>query len=301
MAQQFHTAFSSKVEGAGLIAGGPFWCAQGRVLDALNRCMKTALGNPDPNVSLTEAKKLFANQLIDNPSLIARSRVFILSGTKDEVILSDVAESLVETYKLWGAKNIRFENKIAVGHAFPTLDYGNPCSTPADPPFISNCNRDIAGEMLTYLLGNLEPRKPQNPARLFTFNQLLNVSTAEADILSLGPKGYAYIPEGCEVPETSGCRIHIVFHGCKQGLEDIQTSFVIKTGYNEWAEANNLVIVYPQVIKNPFTNPNACWDWWGYSGADYHTKKGTQMRHVMKLVESLRGGTLRLKSFSSSN
>ncbi len=301
MAQQLHTAFSSKIEGAGMIAGGPFWCAQGKVLDALNRCMKTTLGNPDPKVSVAQAKRLFTAQLIDNPSYLASSRVYILSGTKDEIILSGVVESLVETYKLWGTKNIRFENKLMVGHAFATLDYGNPCATAADPPFISHCSRDIAGEILTYLLGHLEPRKPQNPARLFTFDQLQNIDTAEAETLSMGQKGYAYVPEGCEDPQVSGCRIHIAFHGCKQALEDVQTAFVTKIGYNEWAQANRIVIVYPQVVKNLLTNPNACWDWWGYSGADYHTKKGPQMRHVMKLVEELQRGVLRLKKLNIRN
>jgi hypothetical protein len=34
-------------------------------------------------------------------------------------------------------------------------------------------------------------------------------------------------------------------------------------------------------------NPNGCWDWWGYSGEDYATKKGAQMQAVKQLIEAV--------------
>ncbi len=54
-----------------------------------------------------------------------------------------------------------------------------------------------------------------------------------------------------------------MFHGCLQTLEDIQDLFYTKTGYNEWAEANNIIVVYPQAKKSTVfpLNPNGCWDW----------------------------------------
>jgi len=39
------------------------------------------------------------------------------------------------------------------------------------------------------------------------------------------------------------------------------------SGYNELAEKNDIVILYPQAETStlfPF-NPKGCWDWWGYS------------------------------------
>ena len=48
MAGQFHVAFSGEVVGAGIVAGGPYGCAEGRLLTALRRCMSTGLGEPDP-------------------------------------------------------------------------------------------------------------------------------------------------------------------------------------------------------------------------------------------------------------
>jgi poly(3-hydroxybutyrate) depolymerase len=38
MASQFHVAFSSRVEGVGILAGGPFYCAMDDVALAEGRC-----------------------------------------------------------------------------------------------------------------------------------------------------------------------------------------------------------------------------------------------------------------------
>src|SRR5690606_19287698 len=89
----------------------------------------------------------------------------------------------------------------------------------------------------------------------------------------------------------------IAFHGCKQTLDDIQTTFVTETGYNGWAESNKIVVIYPQAEKNLLiNNPNGCWDWWGYSDNKYHTKESPQMRVVMKLVKGIREGRIRMNA-----
>jgi poly(3-hydroxybutyrate) depolymerase len=49
-------------------------------------------------------------------------------------------------------------------------------------------------------------------------------------------------------------------------------------------------VLYPQVMKrySPFVfNPRGCWDWWGYTGTNYHTKAAPQMRSVMKMIDRL--------------
>lgn len=285
-----------------MIAGGPFHCAKGQVLDALTKCMKTSMGTPSSADSINEAQKLFRDKLIDNPKNLNSSRVYILSGTKDEIIVQKVSDVLVETYKSWGLhpEAIKYENKLPAGHAFPTDNFGNPCATPAERPYISKCGRDVAGEILSHILGYLRPRKPAKNSRFFTFDQMYPLGQDSVDIekLSMHKTGYAYIPEGCEYPEAAGCRIHVAFHGCNQSLDDIQTTFITKAGYNAWAEANKIVVIYPQVVKSLILNPYACWDWWGYTGADYHTKKGLQMKQVMRIVEALQGGALQLRQTS---
>lgn len=46
----------------------------------------------------------------------------------------------------------------------------------------------------------------------------------------------------------------------------INDEYVSHAGYNEVGEANNIIILYPQVQPTGLTNPNGCWDWWGYTG-----------------------------------
>src|SRR3712207_6076718 len=42
MALQFHVGFSEMVRGAGVVAGGPYFCAEGQLIpNALFRCMQT--------------------------------------------------------------------------------------------------------------------------------------------------------------------------------------------------------------------------------------------------------------------
>lgn len=298
MAQQFHTAYSSQVSGVGIVAGGPYFCAKGKVVDALNRCMKTMMGTPSAKDSLAEASKLSGRE-IDPISNIKNAKVYAISGTKDDTVLQKVSDVNIETYKAWGVtpENILYENKLAVGHAFPTDHFGNACSVASQSPFISNCGRDIAGEMLAHLLGGLLPKKSARSDRFFRFEQLQNIDGVDFDKLSMHKNAYVYLPTGCDYPALKDCRIHVAFHGCKQTLDDIQTTFITKAGYNAWAETNKIVVIYPQAIKNMLlNNPNGCWDWWGYTGSNYHTKEGLQMKQVARVVEALREGKLQLES-----
>ena len=60
-------------------------------------------------------------------------------------------------------------------------------------------------------------------------------------------------------------------------------------GYNRWADANRIVVLYPQAAQSlvaPF-NPRGCWDWWGYSGADYAARSGAQLSSVHRMLAAL--------------
>ena len=102
----------------------------------------------------------------------------------------------------------------------------------------------------------------------------------------MGATGYLYVPKVCE---KGRCRVHVAFHGCRQSAE----RFARDAGYNRWADTNRLIVLYPQVEPswNPFAfNPRGCWDWWGYSGALYHTREGAQIREVMAMLKRLAAG-----------
>ena len=34
-------------------------------------------------------------------------------------------------------------------------------------------------------------------------------------------------------------------------------------------------------------NPQGCWDWWGYTGPDYATRKGPQVLTVARMLAAL--------------
>lgn len=293
MAQQFQLAHSASVSGAGVIAGGPFFCARNQILDALNRCMKTGLGLPRGDESVAEARRAEEAGEIDSLNNLTHARILVLAGTEDQTVLPQVGEVLVKTYRELGIppENLRFINDLKIGHAFPTEGFGNPCPTPSQSPYLSKCGRDMAGEILTHLLGPLTPKLSPVEEHLKTYEQLSFTELEEERAnLSLGKKGYAYVPEGCE---AGNCRIHVAFHGCKQTLDDIQESFIRNAGYNAWAEANRIIILYPQAVKSYVpNNPNGCWDWWGYTGRNYHTKLAPQMKVIMRNIEDLKRGQL---------
>ena len=57
-------------------------------------------------------------------------------------------------------------------------------------------------------------------------------------------------------------------------------------GYNGWAAAGGIVVLYPQLTPSA-VNPNGCWDFWGYSGDDYRLQHGSQMRAVRAMIDRM--------------
>ena len=84
------------------------------------------------------------------------------------------------------------------------------------------------------------------------------------------------------------CRVHVAFHGCQQTDALIGDRFRTETGYNRWADTNDLIVLYPQAHRT-LVNPNACWDWWGYDDAQHATRNGRQMAAVRAMLDRLAG------------
>ena len=63
------------------------------------------------------------------------------------------------------------------------------------------------------------------------------------------------IPYPCT--QTS-CRLHVSFHGCHQDTEEIGNAYALHSGFNEWAQNNNIIVLYPmaQVSESRPLNPN---------------------------------------------
>jgi poly(3-hydroxybutyrate) depolymerase len=178
---------------------------------------------------------------------------------------------------------------------------------------------DLAGAILSHIYGELAPRQSLvSHARtgvevdkalgdlVVAFDQKavfdrIEPGAAAMSLInaSMANKGYIFIPEACQSGAT--CRLHVAFHGCKQGGETGEKAgygysgniFAKYAGYNEWAKTNNIVVLYPQVREwntGP-VNPQGCWDWWGqfYTHDAYHTKGGLQTRAVAEMINILLG------------
>jgi len=292
MAVQLHVAYSSIVSGAAAIAGGPYYCAQDSLWSAYLNCRRPGAATPLPATAVLreEAERQAKAGRIDPTAGLAGARAWLFTGSKDAVVTRDVVVALNAFYASYMVDAVLVRDKPA-GHALPALDAGNADCGVTASPFINDCDYDGAGELLRKLLGPLQPPVANASGRLLRFDQ--SAFAPDIKALSMGEEGYVYIPAACE---KGGCRVHVALHGCQQTLGDVGDQFVRLAGYNRWADTNQLVVLYPQVMKRAgwafgtwsfVWNPNGCWDWWGYTGPLYHTKEGPQLRAIKAMLERL--------------
>ncbi len=283
MAVQLHVAHSKSITGAGVVAGGPYFCAEGQLTTALNTCMQTFLGQPDAAALVGQARSLADAGRIDPLADLAGDRVYLFSGSQDDTVTPTVMDAARDFYLEAGVPeaSIKYVDDIAAGHAFIVEEASNACAI-TNAPFINDCDYDQAGDILQHLYGALQPAGTADPSRLFTFDQ--TEFLADPQNHGMAARGFVYIPVNCSAGET--CRLHIAFAGCKQTPDDIDDLYASTTGFNRWAESNRLVILYPQSSASS-GNPNGCWDWWGYDHPGYHTKSGRQIATVAKMAARL--------------
>ena len=279
MAVQMHLAYSSRVRGVGALAAGPYYCARGSLWTAWGPCMTGT-----PEVSRSDIERFARDQRIDPVANLSRARVWLFSGTQDRTVVPAVVEALAKQYALFGAAPVLVRDKAA-GHAMVTENAGNACAA-TEPPFINDCDYDAAGELLRHLLGSLSPPSTAASGRLVRFEQD-PFAGGNARGISMADDAFIYLPRACE---TEGCRVHVAFHGCRQGVDAIDERFVRDAGYNRWADTNRLIVLYPQAVARYVWwtfNPRGCWDWWGYTDSRYATRDGAQIRAVIAMVERL--------------
>ena len=284
-AAQFHLAFANEVKGAAILAAGPVYCAKNDLMQALGNCMNQPTATPDlPAINQYLATQQAAGKLAPATAL-ADSKVWLFSGSADATVLPQVSTALYQQYQQWIPKEaLRFINDQPFAHHFPTKQAGFTACDKSESPFIASCNYDAAGELLKHLLGGVKAQTATSSGQLITINQH-QLAAAAKD--TLAENGYLYVPQSCASGES--CRLHVSFHGCKQNAASVGQAYVTGSGLNNYADTNNIVVLYPQTTAssiNPF-NPNACWDWWGYTGADYATKEGMQLKAIHQLVQAL--------------
>jgi hypothetical protein len=335
-AHQFQIAYSGLVKGAGIVAGGPYACANQvdrieppfgnpfivrlvppRVVASLAVCTHFRASDfqqagwqfpskPDANKSREAAMRAHVEGLIDDPANLANSRIWLFHGDKDRGVPKSTVQELRKFYELMGVPvgNIEVDDGPDAYHGMPVkaLPSGrstNHCNAP-DPSFLVKCDYGAAELLLRYLYPDASSAAEglSETGRIAGFNQTEFFDEADQST-SLNETGYLYVPKACENSSESGikCRLHVAFHGCEQYSARIHNAFVREAGYNAWADASRVIVLYPQAKPWNFWaapvsgNPEGCFDWWGYSGDDYLGQNGKQMRAVREMIGRLLPGT----------
>jgi hypothetical protein len=282
MAHQLHVAFSDRIKGAGIIAGGPYGCSGGSSCQAVKACMNNeadpTLGSPMPGTDqlFAKAKELADAGRIAPLDNLKQSRVYVAHGVNDKVVSSAQAEGVVDFYTKAGVPSDQID--VACGPGKPCRDSGHATVSPTGPgncsvnaaPYLSHCeaasgqDQSEPDELLKYFyadkLGGWKPPSTTLTGDLIKFSQDRATTVSTATYL-LASAGYLYVPKVCR---TQKCPVHVAFHGCVQSEEVLKindaaankalapgqapqdNSFVRDAGYNPSADANGIIVLYPQ-------------------------------------------------------
>ena len=300
MTVQFHVAYSHLMVGAGVIAGGPYYCTgcyenSSFMENAVSTCMQPMGGmGPDSKILFSKAKEFEQKGWIDKLTNLKNDRIYIFSGANDHTVYPKVVDQTEKFYLLAGtsAKNIKYVKNINAGHAICTDNDGDVPCPDTKPPFINNCDFIQSQAILKHIYGQLNPptNHLSNEIKKFDQKKFFDADS-DFDRSSMSQYGYVYVPKSCE---TNTCKVHLVFHGCLQGDTVIGDKYYRSTGYNELADTNNIIVLYPQakISKSIPLNPEGCWDWWGYSSQDsdhpdFYKQTAVQISAVMKMLNRL--------------
>jgi hypothetical protein len=236
---------------------------------------------------------------MDNTSNLANRKIYLWEGTSDTTVGTNVVNQLKsELSAYYTAANFTYVTTSGAIHTFPTDFSGsgdNACSSSVSP-YISNCSYDGAGAVLQWMYGTLNARNTGTlGGTVVAFDQTAFVASGNG----MDSTGYLYVPANCASGSTV-CKVHVALHGCLQGYAKIGSDFVNNTGYNKWADTNNMIVLYPQAVvdstyhttpgQGSMNNSDGCWDWWGLYGSNYDQKGGTQTAAIVAMVNKITSG-----------
>jgi poly(3-hydroxybutyrate) depolymerase len=288
MAVQLQVAYSQQIFGTAIFAGGPYYCAQGSLVSALGYCES---GNGIPLQTLIDYTNAQATAgKIDPTSHLAHKPIYMFSGTKDTTVHQASMNALQQYYQTYtDPSNIAYNNNTAAAHGWISPDGSVACAS-STTPYINNCGgMDPEQSFLTNFYGTLNAKNTGTLTGSYVkFDQTEFITGGNAKADSMDTTGWLFVPQNCA--NGQACRLVVALHGCLQHQGAVQQQFVQKSGINEWADTNNLIVLYPQTSTMQNTNPLGCWDWWGYLSADYALKSAPQMTAIMEMVKQITSG-----------
>jgi hypothetical protein len=234
--------------------------------------------NQNPSITAPVANmKSWSGNKINPVSNLEDRKIYMWTGTADTTVGPNVMSQLkAQLANFDAAANVSYITTSGAVHTFPT-DFDatgdNSCSSSVSP-YISNCQYDGAGAVLKWMYGTLNARNTGTlSGSIVSFSQ-----TGAYGASGMDTTGYLYVPKACQSGSLTVCKLHVALHGCLQSYSMIGNKFVSNTGYNMWADTNNMIILYPQAVADntmhtvwtgtQLPNPNGCWDWVGWYGAN---------------------------------
>jgi poly(3-hydroxybutyrate) depolymerase len=300
MAVQMSVAYSHLFKGTAIYAGIPYYCAQGSEVTALTTCAEDV---PAINLANLESitRQYAAQGLIDPTRDLEAQHVYLWSGTLDVTVRQPVMDAVQQYYNDLGAQVFRYDNDFAAAHGWESPYGPQQCPVEASPYVVVCYDSERAGGgdstvydseqvWLSEFFGTLKPKNGGTlSGALIPFDQNEFAPSGNASDIGMDTTGYAFVPQACA--QQKSCGLVLALHGCNQYYGAIGSAFIDDSGINQWADTNNIVVLYPQAIEST-ANPEGCWNWWGYLGdADYAQKSGAQMRALYLMVNRVSGRT----------
>merc|ERR1712071_258548 len=128
MAVQIHVVHSSFIEGAGILAGPPFYCAIDNILSATTSCMT---GTPSIHVGqlVTWTERAADMGYLDSVQNLENLPIYLASGGLDTVVTQKVMTATEHFYIDIGVDPsfIQTMFTIPAEHGWMTTDLGGPC------------------------------------------------------------------------------------------------------------------------------------------------------------------------------
>ncbi|KAH6867573.1 Alpha/Beta hydrolase protein [Thelonectria olida] len=293
MAAQLGVAYSDTFKtGFGVFAGGPFDCAR-------NQYYTTCMYNNNPSITQPVANmKSWSGNRIDSVANLKNRQIYMQVGSADTTVGPKPMNQLKSQLANFDdSSKVSFVSTNGAAHVFPT-DFdgsGNSACNQAASPYISNCGYDGAGGVLRWMYGELHARNTGTlSGSVVSFAQ-----TGSYGASGMAGTGYLYVPQACQGGSIV-CKLHVALHGCQQSYSQIGSKFIDNTGYNKWADTNDIIVLYPQATVDYsvhsiwgglyLSNPNACFDWVGWYGSNADQKGGAQTTALVNQVKQLISG-----------
>lgn len=288
MASTHLLAFSDRVVGLGQMQAAGYGCS--RIINKIECDYNKKCSDQAATARMLDIANKSAKQgLIASLDNLRSTPVMLYAGGSDTIVHAAVVDASVDFYRRLHA-NVslklvpRAEHAVATDVRCPVCDRCGYLGS----PFLNDCDFDLAGTILASLLGQLRPRTAPGGVSKFDQSAFFPSGSSPAD-MGMAAAAFVYVPRRCAVA-TGGraCRLHVVYHGCDESAGTAAgLDFVTYSGFNAWAEANDIVVLYPQTLGE------LCWDWTGtftpHRNEVYDTRSSPQLLVVNRMVDWMLG------------